>query len=141
LGLAASVRLNQDTQANQAHARIMEEMLGDLPGVRVPKVPAGCSHVYYQQCIYVPDRDELVRRCIRSGIDVETLHVDVCPRIHQLFGQPQTQARAERAAQTIQIPIYASLSDPQVRRIATKVRQILQALHPQPSAVHELSRQ
>ena len=142
LGLAGSARLNQDTQANQAHARIMEEMLGDLPGVRVPKVPAGCSHVYYQQCIYVPDRDELVRRCIRAGIDVETLHVDVCPRIHQLFGQLQTTfARAERAAQTIQIPIYASLSDPQVRRIATKVRQILQALHPQPSAVHELSRQ
>ena len=142
LGLAASVRLNQDTQANQAHARIMEEMLGDLPGVRVPKVPAGCSHVYYQQCIYVPDRDELVRRCIRSGIDVETLHVDVCPRIHQLFGQPQTTfARAEHAAQTIQIPIYASLSDTQVRHIGTTVRQILQTLYPQPSAIHELSRQ
>jgi dTDP-4-amino-4,6-dideoxygalactose transaminase len=142
LGLAGLDRLNQDTQANQAHARIMGEMLRDLPGVRVPKVPAGCSHVYYQQCVYVPDRDELVRRCIRAGIDVETLHVDVCPQIHQLFGRPQTTfARAERAAQTIQIPIYASLSDLQVRRIATKVRQILQTLHPQPSAAQELSHQ
>jgi dTDP-4-amino-4,6-dideoxygalactose transaminase len=142
LGLAGLDRLDQDTEANQAHASIMEEMLGDLPGVRVPKVPAGCSHVYYQQSIYVPDRDALVRRCIRAGIDVETLHVDVCPQIHELFGQPQTTfARAKRAAQTIQIPIYASLSDLQVRRIAIKVRQILQALHPQPSTVHELSPQ
>ena len=140
MGLVGLGRLNQDTQTNQTHARIMEETLGNLPGVRVPKVPAGCTHVYYQQCIYVPDRDELVRRCIRAGIDVETLHVDHCPKIHALFGQPQSAfPRAERAGQTIQIPIYAGLSDLQVRRIATKVRQILQALHPQPSAAQELS--
>jgi dTDP-4-amino-4,6-dideoxygalactose transaminase len=142
LGLAGLDRLIQHTQANQSHARIMDAMLGNLPGVRVPKVPAGSSHVYYQHCVYVPDRDKIVRHCIRAGIDVETLHVDVCPHIHQLFGPPQMAfARAEHAAQTVQIPIYASLSDDQVRRVATKVRQIIQDMGPQLSPVHEFSSQ
>src|SRR5262245_6453924 len=141
LGLAGLSRLDEYTQANQAHARIMEEILGDLPGVRVPKVPVGRTHVYYQYCVYVPDRDEIVRRCIRSGIDVETLHVDVCPHIHQLFGRLQeTFVCAERAAQTIQLPIYASLSEHQLRRLASKVRQIVQEMDQQLSPAQELSR-
>src|SRR5262245_11874968 len=141
LGLAGLTRLSEYTQSNQAHALIVNEILGDLPGVRLPKVPAGRTHVYYQHCVYVPDRDELVRRCIRSGIDVETLHVDVCPQIDLLFGAPQTAfPHAQRAAQTIQLPVYASLSESQVRRVASKVREIALELGPQLSPVHELSR-
>ena len=50
--------------------------------------PADRTHVYYQYCVIGPEgpqRDELVVRCVRRGIDIETLHVDVPPDM-ELFG-------------------------------------------------------
>ena len=82
-------------------------------------------HVYYQYCVYTPDRDAVVTRCIRHGVDLETLHVDVCSRL-PLFDEFQTQTPgAERAQQAIQVPVYASLNDEQMGRIATTVRRVL----------------
>ena len=41
--------------------------------------------MYYQYCAYVPDSGRLVKRCIRRGVDVAPMHVDVCTRM-PLFG-------------------------------------------------------
>ena len=74
---------------------------------------------------YTPDRDFVVTRSIRHGIDLETLHVDVCSRM-PLFDEFQTSTPgAERAQQAIQVPVYASLIDEQMGRIATTVRRVL----------------
>ena len=66
------------------------------------------THVYYQYCVYGPEgpkRDELVVRCVRRGIDIETLHVDVRPTWRSSRA-PQSSARArDGAAQAIQIPV------------------------------------
>jgi hypothetical protein len=64
-----------------------------------------------------------VRRCIRRGVDIETLHVDVCTRL-PLFADlhPEPAPGAERAANAVQVPVYASLTDTQVRRVATTVK-------------------
>jgi dTDP-4-amino-4,6-dideoxygalactose transaminase len=103
----------------------MDAALKDLPGVQAPRVPPHCEHVYYQYCVYTPDRDSVVTRCIRHGVDLETLHVDLCSRL-PLFGDLQTSAPgAERAEQAIQVPVYASLNDEKMRRIATTVRRAL----------------
>ncbi len=67
----------------------------------------------------------MVRRCIRRGIDIETLHVDVCSRL-PLFAESKTDAPgAEHAAEAIQIPVYASLTDSQVDRVARTVRRVV----------------
>ena len=125
LGLAGLDSLHQWTELTRAHARLMNETLRDLPGVRIPEVPPDRSHVYYQYCVYVPDRDDLVRRCIRKGIDIETLHVDVCTRL-PLFGEACHESPgAEMAATVVQVPVYAGLSDPQVAQIANRVRSVL----------------
>jgi len=125
LGLAGLDSLDQWTELTRAHARLMNETLRDLPGVRIPEVPPDRSHVYYQYCVYVPDRDDLVRRCIRKGIDIETLHVDVCTRL-PLFGEACHESPgAEMAATVVQVPVYAGLSDPQVAQIANRVRSVL----------------
>jgi dTDP-4-amino-4,6-dideoxygalactose transaminase len=79
--------------------------------------------VYYQYCVYVPDRDDLVLRCIRRGVDIETLHVDVCTNLElfsDLRGAPTPGA--DRASAAVQVPVYASLSDDQVGRIARTVK-------------------
>jgi dTDP-4-amino-4,6-dideoxygalactose transaminase len=125
IGLAGLERLDDWTTATRDHARKMDAALKDLPGVQTPRVPPHFEHVYYQYCVYTPDRDAVVTRCIRHGVDLETLHVDVCSRL-PLFDEFQTSAPgAERSEQAIQVPVYASLNDEQIRRIATTVRRVL----------------
>ena len=106
----------------------MDQALGDLPGITVPAAPADRTHVYYQYCVYGPQRDELVVKCVRRGIDIETLHVDVCSDLELFAGAPVEPAGApgaHRAAQAMQIPVYSSLTDEQTARVARVVRGVL----------------
>ena len=123
LGLAALERLDAWTAASQTHARAIDRVLAGTPGVQPPIVPGDRTHVYYQYCVYVPDRDDLVLRCIRRGVDIETLHVDVCTNL-ELFSDLRSAPMpgANRASAAVQVPVYASLSDLQVDRIARTVR-------------------
>ena len=94
----------------------------------MPEAPPDRTHVYYQYCVYGPDglkRDDLVVRCVRRGIDIETLHVDVPPDMPLFEGAPAERDGARRAAQAIQIPIHAGLTQPQLERVATTVRHVL----------------
>jgi perosamine synthetase len=128
IGLAALERLDEWTEQTRRHAAVMDRALGDLPGVSTPVIPPKCTHVYYQYCVYGPQRDDLVVRCVRRGVDIETLHVDVCGDLPLFAGarvEPPGAPGARRAAEAIQIPVYASLSDEQAERVARVVREVL----------------
>src|SRR5256885_8981691 len=106
----------------------VDRALGDLPGITVPQVPPKCTHVYYQYCVYGPQRDELVVKCVRRGIDIETLHVDVCPGLEMFADsrvEPAGAPGAVRAAGAMQIPVYSTLNDAQIQRVARAVRSVL----------------
>jgi dTDP-4-amino-4,6-dideoxygalactose transaminase len=136
IALEGLTKLDDWTMRRQQHAARMNAMLGDVRGIRVPVVPPGRTHVYYQYCAYVPSRDAVVDTCLRRGIDLETLHVDVCPDL-ELFGRPRTPANASGARQTtgtVQIPIYESLSEHQLACVAAAVRDAVQALEPRAEA-------
>jgi hypothetical protein len=87
----------------------------------------GYEHVYYQYCVEVPDRWEVVRYAIRHGVDVESLHVDVCPSL-ELFGGADLVAiegrfpGAARAAEAVQLPVYESLSDDEIARVGRTLK-------------------
>ena len=106
----------------------MTETLSGIPGIQVPIAPPDRTHVYYQYCVIGPEgpkRDELVVRCVRRGIDIETLHVDVPPDM-ELFGTVKAEAAgARRCAQALQIPAYCGLRRDQLERVATTVRDVL----------------
>ena len=128
IGLEALEHFDEWTSRARAHAESMNRALGATPGVQVPSVPPGCSHVYYQYCVYGPehvDRDQLVVQCVRRGVDIETLHVDVPPDMELFAGAVAEAAGARRASQAIQVPVYSSLTDEQVARVATVVRDVL----------------
>jgi dTDP-4-amino-4,6-dideoxygalactose transaminase len=128
IGLAALARLDGWTAQAQANAHYMNSVLGSIPGIRVPEVPPDRTHVYYQYCAYGPEglkRDDLVVRCVRRGIDIETLHVDVPPDMPLFEGAAAEREGARRAAQAIQIPMHAGLTKPQLARVATTVRDVL----------------
>jgi dTDP-4-amino-4,6-dideoxygalactose transaminase len=125
IGLAALEMLETWTERTRQHAAVMDQALADLPGITAPRVPPDRTHVYYQYCVYAPARDELVVRCVRRGVDIETLHVDVCSDL-ELFGDARIDAPgARRAASALQIPVYSTLTDEQIGRVARVVRDVL----------------
>ena len=125
--------------ARQRHAERMSDVLGRVSGVRVPVVPTDRSHVFYQYCAYVPARDAVVAACLRRGVDLETLHVDVCTEL-ELFGSCHAATPgAQETTQTIQIPIYESLTDEHLERVAAVVREaVLSRQAEAPAAVHQV---
>jgi perosamine synthetase len=128
IGLEALKCLDGWTAQVQANARYVDSVLAGLPGIQVPSVPPDRTHVYYQYCVYGPkgrQRDELVVRCVRRGIDIETLHVDVPPDMALFQGATAEADGARQAAQAMQLPIYSGLTRQQIERVATTVGDVL----------------
>ena len=133
IGLEALTLLDTWTTATQKHAQQLDATLSGTAGVRTPFVPEGYEHVYYQYCAEVPDRADVIRHAIRRGVDVESLHVDVCPSL-DLFGAPESAKRfrgALRAAESVQLPVYEALSEAEVSKVArTLQRAVARTLRP-----------
>lgn len=125
LGLAGLDLLDGWTAATRSHAHAMTAALANLPGVQLPLEVEGRTHVYYQYCVQVPRRRALVRACVRRGVDVETHEADVCPNLDLFAAERTTAPGAALAAQAVQIPVYASLNDRQMRRVTKVVRAAL----------------
>ena len=123
IGLAGLTRLPEFIERTRKHARMLDNLLGDVPGITIPQASEGRTHVYYQYCAYVPDSQAVVKRCIRRGVDVAPMHVDICTRM-ELFGWsgPATPG-ADTAARAVQVPVYESLSDQEIERVGRLVRE------------------
>ena len=129
IGLEALKHLDEWTSKAQGNAAFVNRTLAGIPGIQLPLAPADRTHVYYQYCVYGPEgpkRDDLVVRCVRRGIDIETLHVDVPPDMPLFDGARSEREGARRAAQAIQIPIHAGLTRTQLERVAATVKSVLE---------------
>ncbi len=125
IGLAGLEHLDEWNSRCQRNAEILTRSLDGIQGVTVPHVPSGRTHVFYQYCVFAPDRERVIHRCIRRGVDVETLHVDVCTRLPLFQHRQWSDGGAVRAAEALQFPVYASLTESQVETIASRIRTIL----------------
>ena len=135
VGLAALDRLDEWTETTRIHARFMSSALADCGGLALPPEPADRTHVYYQYCVYPLDRERVVRRSLRAGLDVEYHHMDVCPDL-PLFSASRTEVPgARRTMEALQLPIHAGLSAPDLERVARRFRR---AAAPSPSAPKQL---
>jgi dTDP-4-amino-4,6-dideoxygalactose transaminase len=122
MGLAGLKHLPEYIERTRRHAAVLDSFLGDLPGVQIPSTPSGRTHVYYQYCAYVPEGPTVVTRCIRRGVDVAPMHVDLCTKM-DLFGWRGPAAPgAEHGMTAVQVPVYESLSDQEIERIGRLVR-------------------
>lgn len=125
VGVEALRCLDTWTAATQAHAARLDERLAGEPGVRRPARPGDRTHVFYQYCAYVADRDGVARRALRRGIDIETLHVDVCTDLALFRDSPRDRCPgATQAAQAVQLPVYASLTDRDIDRIGNVIARV-----------------
>jgi len=63
-----------------------------------------------------------VKRCIRRGVDVAPMHVDVCTRLDLFEWKGAPAPGADKAATAVQVPVYESLSDQEIERVGRLVR-------------------
>jgi len=139
LALAGLGSLDEWTSERQRAAGRMSDRLRRVPGVRVPFVPPDRTHVFYQYCAYVPARDAVVASALGRGVDIETLHVDLCTEMALFPGPHIATPGAKGTTRTVQIPIYESLSDEQRDRVAAVVTEaVLSTPEVDPEAVHQL---
>jgi perosamine synthetase len=125
LGLAGLDLLDGWTAATRSHAHAINIALADVAGAQLPAELPGRTHVYYEYCVSAPNRQAVVRRCLRGGVDVQIHEADVCPRLDLFAAERTATPGADLAAQAIQVPVYASLNDRQMRKVASVVRAAL----------------
>ena len=128
IGLAGLKRMPEFIDRTRRHARLLDNLLGDVDHITVPRIPPDRTHVYYQYCAYVPDSETIVKRCIRRGVDVAPMHVDICSKMQLFGGNGKPAPGAEQAATAVQVPVYESLSDQEIERVGRLVRQQVTAL-------------
>ena len=123
LGLEMLERIDALNALNRAHAETLTEGLKGIESIQPAGVLSGTSPVYYQYCIRTSDPATLAQHAIRHGIDVEIMHVDVCNRL-SLFARYEAKCPvAEGTEHTLQLPVYAALSERDLERIIHVIRQ------------------
>lgn len=133
MGLAGLEHLPEFIERTRHHAAILDELLDGTPGVTIPHAPSDRTHVYYQYCAYVPDSAALVKRCIRRGVDVAPMHVDVCTRMPLFDWAGPPADGAELASTAVQVPVYESLQDDEIARVGRLVRNQIVTRLPRPT--------
>jgi dTDP-4-amino-4,6-dideoxygalactose transaminase len=137
------------TAARQAHARRYDSLLRDLPGIALPRVPAGREHIYYLYTIRVLGRvagraaggaagsdaggearsDVVQRRLADCGITSVVYYpvpLYLQPLYASLGGKPGDFRVSERASrEVLSIPLYPELTTVQIERVAQALRDAL----------------
>lgn len=139
--LAAAVALPQLAQyaeqvrRRRAHAARLTELLGGVPGLRLPAVLPGREHVWHQYTVLVDDgaradRDELGARLaelgVGSGVYYPRLVFDYeCYKAHDRVLPADTPVAAAAARRCLSLPVHAGLTADEVDRVAAAVREVL----------------
>ena len=130
--------LQEWTAACQGHARRYDDLLRDLPGITLPRVPAGREHVYYLYTLQIAGRakgndpggatrsDVVQQRLAERGVSSVVYYpvpLHLQPLYASLGGKPGDLRVSERASrEVLSIPLYPQMTNEQVERVAQAVR-------------------
>jgi dTDP-4-amino-4,6-dideoxygalactose transaminase len=123
LGLQGLANLDRHNERCREHAAQYTRGLIDCRNMQIPRVPVDVEHVFYQYCVYTSDAAQLSKWAIRRGIDIETTHVDVCPKL-ELFKEFRAECPgAEATEKALQLPVYSRLRGSDIDRVLRVVRE------------------
>jgi len=136
LGLSQLRKLPRWLWRRREIATRYDEAFTDLEGIRPLRVSPQVKHAYHLYVVQLDlqrlgtNRATVFRRLRAAGIGVNVHYIPVHlhPYYRERFGTgpglcPVAEAAYERI---LSLPMYASLSDPQVERVITGIRRILQ---------------
>jgi UDP-N-acetyl-3-dehydro-alpha-D-glucosamine 3-aminotranferase len=130
------------TAKRQAHARLYDSLLEDVPGVFTPRVPPGREHVYYLYTIRLDERaigqgrakgaeneapSDRVQKLLRERGIASMVYYPVPLHLQPMYallgGKPGDFRVSERASrQVLSLPLYPEMTRGQIERVAREVR-------------------
>lgn len=116
------------TEARRSHARLYDELLGELDVV-IPVERPDCRHVYHVYAIRCEERDRVQSALSESGIHTGIhypIPVHLQPAYSEYgFGEGDLPITERAAGQLLSLPMYAELSRSQVQQVANTLRKVL----------------
>ena len=114
------------TQRRQQVASWYDELLANIPGIEIPKVRSGGSHVYHLYVIKTPRRNELAKALGERGIQTAVHYPVPLPLMEAyayLGGSPEHfPVAAQNAPRILSLPIFPELSRAAVEYIAEQIK-------------------
>ena len=136
VALPQLARLGEINDARRANAAYLTGRLGSLPGLRLPRVPAGREHVFHQYTVELPpdgpvDRDGFVAAMAARGVCTgvyypRLVHDYDCYREHPRVVRDPTPIAELTATRTVSLPVHPHLRRHDLERIADAVIEVLQ---------------
>ncbi|GAA4465507.1 DegT/DnrJ/EryC1/StrS family aminotransferase [Nemorincola caseinilytica] len=104
------------------------EALAGIPGLRLPQVAEGCTHVYHIYMVRTERRDELQAWLAGKGIGT-LIHYPVAPHMQQAYAdlgykKGDFPLAEEIAATCLSLPLYPGLSFEAVQEIASHIKDL-----------------
>jgi len=141
VGIPQLEKLDALTARRRANAAALSEGLADIPGLRVPSVLPGRTHVWHQYTVLVGGtdgtdaaltRDELAaaltERGIGNGIYYPKVVFDYdCYADHPGVIASDVPVATRVAAQALSLPVHPKLTEAEVATVVKTVREVLGA--------------
>ena len=105
------------------NAEILTEELGEVPGVKAPSMDRENIYVYYPLIVDADKRDDLRYHLLRHRVDTKTTDMSNCSELAAFRDDAASRSGAPSTQATIlEICVYPSVSQNQMRRIAREIR-------------------
>ncbi|MEU5690963.1 DegT/DnrJ/EryC1/StrS family aminotransferase [Actinosynnema sp. NPDC020468] len=137
VGIPQLEKLPQLTEARQRNAEALSKGLADVPGLTVPSVLPGRTHVWHQYTVLVGDeasvtRDELsaklTEKGIGNGIYYPKLVFDYdCYRDNPQVVASDVPVAKKVAEQALSLPVHPKLTESELEQIVAAVREVFSA--------------
>jgi len=122
IGLRQLRHIDAFNAGARRNGEILTQELGDVPGVRVPPMTGDHIYVYYPLRVDADKRDDLRHHLLRDGIDTKTTDMSDCSTLAAFAGNRETTDSIPTENSVIEICVYPTLSERQMRRIARSIR-------------------
>jgi dTDP-4-amino-4,6-dideoxygalactose transaminase len=123
--------IHQWTRARQQIASWYDELLSDVPGVEIPRVRSGATHVYHLYVIKVDRREQIMSALSAAGIDTAVHYPVALPAMEAYRYLADTQRPTPRAiansARILSLPIYPEQTREMVEHVVRTLKQCLKA--------------
>jgi dTDP-4-amino-4,6-dideoxygalactose transaminase len=137
VGIPQIEKLSSLTEARQRNAEYLSKGLADVPGLVVPSVLPGRTHVWHQYTVQVTEeakftRDEFAAKLTEAGIGNGIYYPKVvfdydCYRSLPGVITSDVPVASKVASQALSLPVHPKLSDADLETIVGRIREVLGA--------------